>query len=226
MVYKVLIVEDDPMVAMINGQYIAQNQNFCVSAVCRDGESALSYLEHNSVSLVILDVYMPRIDGLSLLRKIRENNIPVSVIMVTAANDSTTVEEALRLGIVDYMIKPFNNDRFQRALESFLNRQNALQESSSLDQRHIDMIIGASRSGRVEQLPKGIQDNTLSLICDFLRNSKENEFTSEYIADKVGLSRVTVRRYMNFLLDKSNIIGRMNYDTGGRPCMLYRWNIQ
>ena len=59
--YKVLIVEDDPMVAMINEQFVSRHKDFTVSNKCRDGKSALEYLEDNDVDLIILDVYMPYI---------------------------------------------------------------------------------------------------------------------------------------------------------------------
>ena len=221
--YEVLIVEDDPMVAMINKQYLNQNTHFHISAVCRDGAAALEYLQKNTIHLMILDVFMPRTDGIALLRKIRELNIPVSVIMVTAANDSATIEEALRLGVVDYLVKPFVSSRFEQALETFLARQDAFHDLSSFSQQHIDALIGGTSKKSSEELPKGIQDSTLETICGFLKNSSSEEFTGEEIADKVGLSRVTVRRYMNYLLDKGTISGRMNYETGGRPCMLYKY---
>jgi len=219
--YEVLIVEDDPMVAMINRQYVSQNPHFHVAAVCGDGASALEYLLNNAVHLVILDVYMPRDDGLALLRKLRAHQLPVSVIMVTAANDTATIEEALRLGIVDYLVKPFAGERFQQALDKFLGRQEAFQELSALDQQHIDRLIG-SADRAPEQLPKGIQSQTLEMICAALEEEHTFELTAEEIADRIGLSRVTVRRYMNYLLDSGMLLGRMNYETGGRPCMLYR----
>ncbi len=59
MAYKVLIVEDDPMVAMINEQYVCKNSQFCVDASCRNGQEALDYLESNPVDLIVLDVFMP-----------------------------------------------------------------------------------------------------------------------------------------------------------------------
>lgn len=222
--YEVLIVEDDPMVAMINKQYVNQNPHFHVAAVCRDGDTALEFMEQHSVHLVILDLYMPNKDGLTLLRDVRERKIPVSVIMVTAANDSTSIEEALRLGIVDYLVKPFFNDRFQQALDTFLSRENTFRNVSSFDQQHIDAIISGAPAKTESQLPKGIQDQTLETICVFLEGKGIQELTAEEIADQVGLSRVTIRRYMNYLLEKGRIIGHMNYETGGRPCMLYRWN--
>ncbi|SFQ26635.1 two-component system, CitB family, response regulator MalR [Lachnospiraceae bacterium XBB1006] len=222
--YEVLIVEDDPMVAMINKQYVNQNPHFHVCQVCRDGSAALTYLRDNTVHLTILDLYMPKIDGLTLLHKIREEDIRTSVIMVTAANDGESIEKALDLGIVDYLVKPFANDRFEQALETFLKRQDAFHDLESFSQQHIDALM-ASRSTLVtEELPKGIQEQTLRNICDFLSGQGGEELTGEEIADVVGLSRVTVRRYMNFLLERGTIVGRMNYETGGRPSMLYRWN--
>lgn len=221
--YEVIIVEDDPMVSMINRQYVAQNPHFHVAASCADGASALDFISKHTVHLAILDMYMPRLDGIGLLRELRAKNLPVSVIMVTAANDSACLENALRLGIVDYLVKPFTAQRFQQALDSFLSRQNALRDLSSLSQQSIDSILGAQRDRGQDQLPKGIQDQTLETICSYMKNSRAIEMTSEEIADKVGLSRVTVRRYMNHLLEKGCISGRMNYETGGRPCMLYRW---
>lgn len=74
------------------------------------------------------------------------------------------------------------------------------------------------------ELPKGIQDQTLSTICDFLRGCGGAEMTGEEIADRVGLSRVTVKRYMGYLIERGQISGRMNYETGGRPSMLYRYS--
>lgn len=222
--YEVVIIEDDPMVAMINKQYVTENKHFHVAAVCRDGSSALEYLASHTVQLVILDVYMPKMNGIEVLRKIREKNLPLSVIMVTAANDSAAIEEAVRLGVVDYLIKPFSGARFQQALEKFLSRQDAFHDLESFNQQHIDAILSSGSSKNIEQLPKGIQDQTLETVRNFLERNPDTEFTGEEIADKVGLSRVTVRRYMNFLLEKGEISGNMNYETGGRPCMLYKVN--
>ena len=60
--YKALIVEDDPMVAMINEQYVLKNKSFSVCGKCKDGISALEFLKNESVDLIIMDVYMPKIE--------------------------------------------------------------------------------------------------------------------------------------------------------------------
>ncbi len=110
--------------------------------------------------------------------------------------------------------------------ETFKSRQDAFHDLSSFNQGNIDRILSANSAKFSVHLPKGIQDTTLETICNFLKNDMENEYTGEEIADKVNLSRVTVKRYMNYLLENGKIIGRMNYETGGRPSMLYKWNMK
>lgn len=220
--YKVLIVEDDPMVAMINEQYIARNKDFRVVEKCRDGSSALAYLEKNQVDLLVLDVYMPHMDGFEVLRQVRSRKMTVDAIMVTAANDRESLEEALHLGIVDYLVKPFTFDRFQMALEKFMAQHHALQDVETLNQNSIDFIIANARRKSEEMYPKGIQEKTLHLILEYLKENPNRWQTGDEIAEKTGLTSVTVRRYMNYLAESGKVSGEMNYETGGRPCMKYR----
>ena len=221
-VYKVLIVEDDPMVAMINEQYIARNKNFQVVGKCRDGSSALAFLENNPVDLLVLDVYMPHMDGFEVLRQIRSRKLTVDAIMVTAANDRESLEEALYLGIVDYLVKPFTFDRFQMALEKLMAQNNALRDVETLNQNSIDFIIANARKKNEEMHPKGIQEKTLQLILDNLKEYPDQWLTGDAIAEKTGITSVTVRRYMNYLAESGKVSGEMNYETGGRPCMRYK----
>lgn len=220
--YKVLIVEDDPMVAMINEQYIKRNKNFTVVGKCKDGRSAISFLEANEVDLMILDVYMPLMNGFEALRAIRNKNISVDVIMVTAANDRDSLEEALHLGIVDYLVKPFTVDRFGVALDKFIAQHNALRGMNTLDQSNIDYIIDNSHRKSEELYPKGIQEKTLETIMEYLTKRSGEWLTGEAIADGVNISVVTVRRYMSYLSDSGKVLGDMDYETGGRPCMKYQ----
>ena len=220
--YKVLIIEDDPMVAMINEQYINKNKNFEIVGKFSDGISALNFLEKNSVDLLILDVYMPKMDGFETLRRIRNNQIDVDAIMVTAANDRESLEEALHLGIVDYLVKPFTFDRFQMALEKYIAQNNALKDIDTLNQKSIDHIIAAGKKKSEDLFPKGIQEKTLLLIMEYLNLNPNVWFTGDDIAEKTGLTSVTVRRYVNYLAESGKVTSEMNYETGGRPCMKYK----
>lgn len=220
--YKVLIVEDDPMVAMINEQYISKNKQFSVVGKCKDGKSALEFLEKQEADLVVLDVFMPQMDGFETLRQIRKKQISVDVIMVTAANDRESLEEALHLGIIDYLVKPFTFERFRIALEKFIAQTGALKHIETLNQQSIDFIIDNSRKKSEEIHPKGIQEKTLNLILEYLKKNEETWMTGDEIAGKIGLTSVTVIRYMNYLTESGMVVSEMNYETGGRPCMMYR----
>ena len=228
MEYKVLIVEDDPMVAMINEQYVCKNPQFVVAASCRNGQEAIEFLTTNNVDLIVLDVFMPYMDGIETLKKIREKKIAAEVIMVTAANDSATIEETMHLGVIDYLIKPFAFERFQVALEKFVAHRTILKQNSILDQSCIDNMISnatetaLTKSTDVDQqeLPKGIQKKTLILIEEYLEQNT-GWHTVGMIAEKLGISIVTARHYMNYLEEKGVITAEINYGTGGRPSVLY-----
>ena len=228
--YKVLIVEDDPMVAMINEQYVCKNKDFCVAKTCRNGQEALDFLqtsEGSQVDLVIMDVFMPYLNGVETLKKIRENKLNCEVIMVTAANDPATLEETMHLGVIDFLIKPFAYERFQVALEKFITNEEAFRGANpTIDQSYVDSLISASPAAShnsEKELPKGIQKKTLDLITDYM-NEKSGWISGDQISEEIGLSSVTVRHYMSYLMEIKKIKGEINYETGGRPSMLYKKN--
>ena len=220
--YNVLIVEDDPMVAMINEQYVSRHKDFTVVEKCGDGESALEFLEENKVDLVIMDVYMPVMDGFETLRQIRKRQIEVDVIMVTAANETESLKQGLHLGVVDYLVKPFTFERFKMALDKYLAQVDALKDLEKVNQKNIDNLIDKSRKTVDELHPKGIQEKTMQMILDYMKENTNKWLTGDEIAEKVGLTGVTVRRYMSHLTETGMVIGDMNYETGGRPCMIYK----
>ena len=270
MAYKVLIVEDDPMVAMINGQYVSKNPLFTVAATCRNGQEALDYLENSEeeIDLIVLDVFMPYMDGLETLKKIREQKISAEVIMVTAANDSATIEQTMHSGVIDYLIKPFAYERFQVALEKFVSHKKVLKENAVLDQNSLDKMIASasgqkasasegsdfgsgrnfgaggrdetsasvsaalsggniSGSGTVsntpqnEALPKGIQKKTLEMIHNYITKNPEWQNVNS-ISENLHISIVTARHYLSYLEETGFIHSEINYDTGGRPSVLYK----
>lgn len=220
--YKVIIVEDDPMVAMINNHYVEQDNRFDVVQVFRNGNDAFEYLSKSKVDLVILDVYMPVLDGLTLLKKIRTTGINTDVIMVTASNDRVTLDNVLKFGVIDYLVKPFVQERFQRALNKFVECYIQKNNVCVLDQNKIDEILNNEYSScDYNDLPKGIQDKTLNKIRNYIKESSKRGHTSEEIANFLNISKVTVRKYMHYLTKNGELIERINYETGGRPCMVY-----
>ena len=214
------------MVAMINEQFVSRHKDFVVAHKCNDGKSALEYLYENEVDLIILDVYMPYMDGFETLRQIRKKQISVDVIMVTAANEREQLKEGLHLGVVDYLVKPFTFERFKVALDKFIAQVEALKDLDKVNQKNIDFLIDKSRKRVNELYPKGIQEKTLQTIIEHLKENKNKWLTGDEIAEKVGLTVVTVRRYMTHLSEIGKVLADMNYGTGGRSCMLYKIPVQ
>lgn len=225
--YKVIIVEDDPMVASINQQYLERNKNLKIMGQFRNGQEALEYLENNEADLAVVDYYMPVMDGLEFVRKCHEKNIKIDVIIVTAANTAQDISEFLLLGIVDYLVKPFTYERFQKAIDKYLNRKSLAKQDKTLDQAEIDRLLSQDQDVRSSEkvvLEKGLQEQTLERIRIYLEEHKGVLMSSNEIASKVNLSRITVRRYMNYLVENREIISQIDYSTGGRPSIKYTKN--
>lgn len=225
--YKVMIVEDDPMVASINQQYLERNRNLKIVGQFRNGQEALEYLENNEADLAVVDYYMPVMDGLEFVRKCHEKNIKTDVIIVTAANTAQDISEFLQLGIVDYLVKPFTYERFQKAIDKYLYRKNLAKQDKTLDQAEIDRLLSQDQDIRPAEkvvLEKGLQEQTLERIRTYLTEHKGVLMSSNEIASEVNLSRITVRRYMNYLVENREILSQIDYSTGGRPSIKYTKN--
>lgn len=224
--HRVIIVEDDSMVAAINRRYVEDTSGFTVEAVFQNGAEALEYLKRYDVPLIILDYYMPIMNGMEFVDRLHGMGKAPAVIMVTSSSDAQTVCQMFSRGILDYLVKPFEYDRFRTALERFLQTRGRWNESDgALKQEEIDRVFSGSPapSGPPQILAKGLNENTMDMIRCFLRHNSAGPLTSEEIAERVHLSRITVRRYMNYMVDTHEIISTIDYHTGGRPSIKYQY---
>lgn len=219
---NVLIVEDDPMVAELNKRYVESVPGFKVAATLFNGIDALKLLKQKKIDLLILDIYMPRLDGITLLEEMRKNLIETDVILVTAAKEVGEIDKALKLGAVDYLIKPFDSDRIKKSLNNYLHRYNLIQSKDILKQEDIDKITNLIGNARGNEMEKGLHRNTLRKIKEFMDRNNKRFLTSEEISEKTGLSKVTVRRYLEFLASKGEVATDIEYGSIGRPCYLYK----
>ena len=220
---RIVIVEDDPMVARINADYLNKLEGFCVVAQFSNGQDALHYLREHPVDLAIVDVYMPICSGIELLRKMRSEWNRTAVIMVTAAAEMHMVDEALHLGIEDYIIKPYSYDRLRESVLRFRDKNSLVRRSGRVSQDMVDRLLGNPSQPPVPPMPKGLNPKTLETIRLALRR-ETGDHTCESISDSSGLSRVTVRHYLNYLIETGELTSAIDYETGGRPRVLYRVN--
>ena len=117
--YRVIIIEDDPMVASINKQYVEVSPSFRVVKLFKNGKEALEYLKKETVDLIILDYYTPFMNGAEFIDALHGTGKAPSVIMVTSASDTDIVSRLLSRGVIDYLVKPFEYTRFKMALDKF-----------------------------------------------------------------------------------------------------------
>ena len=222
---RVLIVEDDPMVLEINAEFVSKLEGFEVIAKTGSGTEALTYVETCCPDLVLLDYFLPDMNGLALLQRIRSHDFPVDVIMLTANRDSMHIQEIFRAGASDYIVKPFRFERFQSSLAQYRRMKKKLTESRFLNQDELDELTGMLSSeifGRLDEvLPKGLNERTMQQILQFLHDQSTPR-SAEEVAAGTGLARVTARRYLEFLQKKGEIQIEVQYGSVGRPINRYR----
>lgn len=222
---KVLIVEDDPMVAEFNKLYLERVNGFELIATTATVNQALETLENREIDLILLDIFMPGTNGLELMSQIREMGKGVDVIVVSAASDAQSINRALRYGAVDYLIKPFEFERFKAALNTYRDRISTITDQEILSQADLDKQILHKTHTPVSaaELPKGLNRNTLKTVWQSIQKMDARPFTTEEIANLVGISRVSMRKYLIFLNEIGILQTKIIYGTIGRPLYKHQY---
>ncbi|MCL6571895.1 MAG: response regulator [Bacillus sp. (in: Bacteria)] len=220
---KTVIVEDDPMVAEINCRYLDHIEGFELVGIAASVESAILILDSEKVDLILLDIHLPGENGWSLLSTIRGVGIAIDVIVITASCDKESIKKGLRLGVVDYLIKPFELERFQEALQSYRKEQMIINDQEKMNQIDLDQFLlhKEQRDSSGYELPKGLTKNTLIKVWDQVSTMGKQSFSTEELACMVGISRVSMRKYVSFLTEIQILETEVVYGTVGRPVYMY-----
>ncbi|MFE2145040.1 response regulator [Streptomyces sp. NPDC059456] len=222
-VYAVLVVDDDTRVARINAAYVAKVPGFRVCARAHSAAEALELLGTRPVDLILLDHYLPDENGLDLVRRLRQLGHHADVIMVTAARDLATVQSAMRLGALQYLVKPFTFAGLRTRLEAYGSLRRTLETGGEAEQAEVDRIFGAlAAAGAPNELPKGHSATTAELVRQVLR-SAGGPLSTQQIAERAGISRQTAQRYLKLLERTSRVTLALRYGETGRPEHRYSW---
>jgi response regulator of citrate/malate metabolism len=218
----VLIVDDDFMVAKIHQGFVERTPGFAVVGVAHTGAEALALTEELQPDLVLLDVYLPDVQGLDLLAQLREAAPELDVLVISAAREAETVRRALRGGIVHYLMKPFGYEDLRERLEHYQQTYVAL-EGTEPAQADVDRLFGLARSeAPAASVPKGFSAETLRLVSDALSSAPGDSSAAE-MAARLGLSRVSARRYLEHLVATGKAEVSLRYGEVGRPERRYAW---
>ena len=228
---RTLIIEDDPMVMQINERFLGKVNGYEHIGSVSSLNEAKNMILSLKPELILLDIFFPTGRGVEIIHWLREQDLQTDVIFITADRNTKTIEKAFRFGAVDYLIKPFRFDRFEEALIKYKNLRATYAADENMDQSSIDNISATMKkkvgpdSDREKALEEGNQ--THHDILDFLRINKASGFTAQEVADQLGISRITARRYLDELESDGKLELFLEYGKVGRPRNKYRskdWN--
>jgi len=219
---RVLIVEDDVAIAQLHQRYLQQIDGFDVVGIATTQAEADMQLDVLKPDLVLLDVYLPDGSGLNLIQRVRSRNESCDVILITAAREVETLQQAMRGGVVDYLLKPVIFPRLEAALKQYRARQIELGRMGDLDQSLVDKMLTANtqESNAQYRLPKGIDSVTLDKIRHLFHSPVV--LTADEAGDKIGASRTTARRYLEYLISTGELEADLKYGSVGRPERSYK----
>jgi response regulator of citrate/malate metabolism len=222
-VIRTLIVDDDATAVSIHREYVDRLPEFTAVATTTSGTEAVQLADTLRPDLVLLDMYLPDLPGLEVLRALRASGRPpIDVIAITSAKNVDVLRGAMTLGVVHYIVKPFGFRAFRERLENYAAARSRLAVAQAPGQREVDRIFALLRSGSDDLLPKGISAATLKVVIDILRTADER-LTAGDLATRAGFSESVARRYLKFLSDSGNVEYHPRYGSAGRPEHLYSW---
>ena len=225
--YGVLIVEDETIASRAHASFVERVGGFHVVWQAKNAAQALAVLsgkipavDPRSIDLILLDMNLGESHGLRLLQTLRARNAPIDVIAVTASRDIRVVKQALAMGTLQYLVKPFTFDAFKEKLESYLAYRASLESQGGVvSQEEIDSIFSANGSKRpraiAKNVPRQVQEDLLEQLSD------GHAISAAEASELLGVSRVTARRYLEAMADLGTLVRKPRYGTTGRPVLEY-----
>jgi len=221
---RLLIVEDDRQIAEIQRRFVERLEAVDLCGMAHSLEDARDLVEVMQPDLVLLDVYFPEGNGLDLLRQLRAANSATDVILITAAREVTTLRSALRGGVFDYILKPLVYERLEEAINNYRQHLDTLDGLHKVAQKEVDALLPRGHAEphpeSAPRLPKGIDALTLDKIRAVV--SEGDDWSAEAVGQRIGASRTTARRYLEYLVSTEELNAEVNYGTVGRPERRYK----
>ncbi|UPW83048.1 response regulator [Lysinibacillus sp. Ag94] len=219
---SVWIIEDDFRVAKIHADYVHNIHGFIVTENLRTGKETIEKLKTTSSlpEIVLTDLYIPDVEGSSLVSHIRHFYPSIKIIVISAATEISLIKDIVDLGISDYLIKPFEEQRLQKAFQKYIQEHHLFQNSKNVTQKDLDSLFYRESSNKIiveETFVKGIDLHTLQIVKSIFEDLKTQELTASQLSELIGSSRSTARRYLEYLVSEQFLQTKLIYGTVGRP---------
>jgi response regulator of citrate/malate metabolism len=219
---SVLVVDDDFRVARVHGVCVGKVPGFCCAGYAHTASEARHAIEEKRPDLLLLDIYLPDEDGLSLLRSLHAapGEAP-DCIMISAARDLTMVRSAMQIGAVYYLVKPFGFGQLRDRLEAYGRWRGRADATGEADQAAVDRLYSLLHPAPSVNALRGQLGSTVQAILEFIRGADQPVGASQ-IAQEMGFSRPTAQRHLTKLERLGFIELHLAYGSTGRPNHLYR----
>ncbi|EFH74424.1 response regulator [Vibrio cholerae] len=214
---NVIIVEDDPQIGGLHAQFVQQDERFKVLAMVSTLADAQKMVEWAKPDLVIVDNYLPDGLGIELVRALIDVQPKPACILVTAACDLETAQQAYRFGAFDYVVKPVDYRRLAESLQRFYRLRHPERFSKVVRQQDLDELFHPQRS----KPQTTIDDFTLEQMLEHFSHTNV-EHTADSMALRLGISKSTARRYLDSAVEAGEITAYLEHGKVGRPTRVYR----
>ncbi|MGL5655990.1 MAG: response regulator [Fusobacteriaceae bacterium] len=218
--YKVLIVEDDPMVVSINRLFLEKYPNLEVVSTAKTEEEVFESLEKYNINLILCDVYLGESNGIEILKKMRNKGILTDIIFITALNESSKIKEVVAFGAIDFLIKPYSQARLDMAIGKFF-KKNEILVKSTIIQEECDEYF--STDSNPIDFPKGINKKTLEKIELFFSENRKKWWNANKLSEQLNISTVTLNKYLKYLVSTKKLTVNTSYGEVGRPEKFYKY---
>lgn len=221
---RTLVVDDDYRVARIHAASVDRMPGFVCVGQAHTAEQARQSVRELEPELLLLDIYLPDEDGISVLRGLnaqgRESTgtgMAPDCIVVTAARDLGTVRTAMHLGAVYYLVKPFDLRQLRNQLEAYRLWRRHASGDGEADQETVDALYGLLRGPATQP---GALPPTMRKVLEAVRASDE-PLAASTLAERLGISRPTAQRYLSELHRRGALELHLEYGNAGRPVHRY-----
>lgn len=224
----VLVVEDDPITCACHVAYVDRVPGFRAVASAGTAAAAIRQLSGTggaAIDLILLDLNLPDRPGLEIIRALRAGGHRADVIAVTSARELDTVRSAISVGVVQYLLKPFAFATLRQRLERYAAYRQSVTGGSAAGvttaagQSEVDALLGTLRAPGPAAPPGLLAQSVLAATAEL---TVAGELSAPQLAQLMGTSRVTARRYLEHLVEIGGATREHRYGGAGRPMVVYR----
>ena len=221
---RTVVVDDDFRVAHVHAASVDRVDGFTCVGQTHSAAQARAAVSELQPDLIILDIYLPDEDGISLFRTLLASDDPPDCIFVTAARDLKSVQAAMKLGAAYYLVKPFGLDQFRDKLLAYRRWREGSSQSlrgGQADQAQIDALYRMRHQTLSAGARTGPLHPTMAKVLAAVRDAA-GPVTAAGVADTLQLSRPTAQRYLSDLQQRGLVQMDLEYGVPGRPTHHYR----